>query len=149
RELAGRHLAADAAGDAAQQVQRLLGRAEPVQRRYLFKQYRRVSKAAQLGSIRRLARAWRVDHDELARDGRLPGYLSARATGHLDVDRDEPVAARGWCRDVPLALGPDGPAGQPYARSDSRDGAVRRGLREQRGHSQSCVPLGQLEAQLE
>src|SRR5207247_5200044 len=119
RELAGRHLAADAAGDAAQQVQRLLGRAEPVQRRYLFKQHRRVSKAAQLGSIRRLARAWRVDHDELARDGRLPGYLSASATGHLDVDRDEPVAARGWCSAVSIALGTDGIAWTSFTRTDS------------------------------
>src|SRR5712691_1931304 len=104
-----------------------------MQRRHLFQQHRGGTQAVELWSIRWLALAWRVDHDELARDGRLPGYLSARPTDHLDVDGNEPAAARGRSRDVPFAMGPNGHAGQPYTRSGSRNGAVRRRLCEQRG----------------
>ena len=52
RQLDGRQPAPDAAGDAAQQVQHLLGRAEAVHRRDLFRERRRLPEPAERGRIR-------------------------------------------------------------------------------------------------
>ena len=88
------------AGHAAQQVQRLLGRAEAVHRRHLLGERGRVPHAAG----RRRLRLRRRGHRR-ARDGHLREPLSARAAAHVDVAAHQPRPAHRRLRRLPHAAG--------------------------------------------
>ena len=110
RQLQRRQPAPDLPGDAAQQVQRLLGRAEAVQRRHLQLRGRRLPPAAR-GQQLHLGR-----HGHRARRKRPPTRTASSACSRSRGIRRSPTASPdGRIRRLPDALGRRRAAGQPDA----------------------------------
>src|SRR5262249_58906468 len=88
--------------------------------------------AALVGFGDRRAGPWRLECNDLARNVRLPSVRAAGAADHVVVADDEPAPARGGHGHVPLALGPDGNAGESDARPGAHAGTMHGWMRSER-----------------
>ena len=128
--------ATDGAADAAESLQRVLGRAASVSGLLMAGHRRRMPAAArrQVDHRRRSGFGRNIrpgDRDTGARVLELRGSrarASARAAGHVDIAADQPPAARRRLRHQLQPLRRAGDAGQPHA-SHSEDSGTVRGAR--------------------
>ena len=139
RQLDGRQPSSDAAGDTAQQVQHLLGRAEALHRRNLFGQRRWVPDATERGRIR-----LRRFGGRRAGDSHLREPVPACAAAHVEFADDQPRPAdRGIWR-LPHALGWRRDARQPDAQPRSCHRTVRAELPTERRHPEPDLSIREL-----
>ena len=115
-ELAGRNHPPDVAGDAAQQVQRLLERATAVQWGRVQQRLRRVPSTAGIWRDHRGAEFWRLDRHDITGNRGVPAHdWGPLPAVHLDVAGDESDPRGDRFREHARALGSTGYAGEPDA----------------------------------